>query len=125
MTQRAIRMSGFDIYLEGNGTVISEFTLNKNITLTIKGRTTPNDTILVTALNPYTNFTFLIDVNFNRDKDDDDDKPRELLWIGIIVIAVFMICGIIIAYCRQVKDEPRHLLSPELKETLITIDERN
>lgn len=55
-----------------SGTDIKELTLNKNVTLTIKGRTTPNDTILVTAYNPYTNFTFAIDVNFQKDKNDDD-----------------------------------------------------
>jgi hypothetical protein len=60
------------LWSDMSGTDIKELTLNKNVTLTIKGRTTPNDTILVTAYNPYTNFTFTIDVNFQKDKDDDD-----------------------------------------------------
>ena len=65
--------TAFDFHTFGNdkllwsdmsGTNINQITLNKNVTLTIKGRITPNDTIMVTALNPYTNFTFAIDVNF-------------------------------------------------------------
>lgn len=110
------------LWSDMSGTDISEFTLNKNITLTIKGRTTPNDTILVTAYNPYTNFTFSIDINFNKDKDDDDEA-REILWIGIVVIGVFMIIGILIAFFRQSKHQPHHHLPADLKETLLTQEE--
>lgn len=101
------------LWSDMSGTDISELQLNKNVTLTIKGRTTPNDTILVTALNPYTNYTFMIDVNFEKDKDDEE--AREILWIGIIVIGVFMIIGILIAFCRQERGKGHHHLLPDLK----------
>ena len=53
------------------GINITELALNENVTLNIKGRTTPNDTILVTALNPFSNYSFIIDVDFTKEDDKE------------------------------------------------------
>ncbi len=84
-----------------DGSDISELTLFKNITLSIQGMTTPNDTITISAVNPYSNYSFMVDIDFWKDKDDDDKGGKNYLWVVIIGIAVFMIVGIVIAYVRQ------------------------
>ena len=82
------------------GINITELALNENVTLSIKGRTTPNDTILVTALNPFSNYSFIIDVDFTKEEDKEEEE-REILGIVIIGIGVIMILGVLIAFCRQ------------------------
>ena len=108
------------LWSDQSGTNISELTLNENVTLTIKDRKTAKDTIYVTALNPYTNYTFMIDIDFTK---DIDEKKEEILWIAIIVIGFVMIIGILIAYCRQRRDHHHHHQQEELRETLVTQEE--
>lgn len=81
----------------------------------------PNDTITVTALNPYSNYSFTIDVSFT--KEPDDDSKKNYLWIGIVAVGVVMVIGLIIAYCRQRQSAKTLQLHHrhELAETLITI----
>ena len=56
-----------------SGRDIAELTLNENVTLTIKNRTTPKDIILVSAENPFMNFTFYIDVDFHKEHDNEEE----------------------------------------------------
>lgn len=57
------------LWTDMDGQDISEITLYKNITLTISGSPLMNDTAFISALNPYSNFTFAIDINFDKEKD--------------------------------------------------------
>lgn len=87
----------------------------------------PNDTILVSALNPYSNYSFFIDVSFTKEPDDDGDKSKNYLWIGIVAIGVLMIIGLVIVFCRQraAHDKMHHHHRVDLAESLITVEERN
>ena len=102
------------LWSDMSGTNISEISLNPNVTLTIKDRKTPTDTISVTALNPYTNFTFTIDVDFTKDNIEEE---KEILGIVIIGIGVIMLLGLLIVFCRQSNEKAPE---KELKDTLIT-----
>jgi hypothetical protein len=106
------------LWTDMDGQDIEELTLNENVTLVIKNRTNPKDTIKITASNPYTNYSFVIDIDFHKDRNDDNDP--EYLWIGIICIAGVMIIGIIIVFCRQSSEKHHHHQPDDLKETLIT-----
>jgi hypothetical protein len=112
------------LWTDMDGYDISEITLYKNVTLSIQGMPVPNDTITVTAVNPYSNYSFTIDVNFT--KEPDDDSKKNYLWIGIVAVGVVMIIGLIVAYCRQSKTRKEQQLHHrhELAETLITIEDR-
>lgn len=89
-----------------DGQDISEITLFKNISVLIQGTPLLNDTVYISAINPYSNYTFAIDLTFEKDKDDD--KEKDYLWLGIIGIGVVMIIGLLIAYCKQRRSHDKH-----------------
>lgn len=112
------------LWSDMDGQDISEITLFKNISILIQGTPLLNDTVYISAVNPYSNYTFAIDLTFEKDKDDD--KEKDYLWLGIIGIGVVMIIGLLIAYCKQRRshDKHHHHHRHDLAETLITTNER-
>ena len=60
---------------------------------------------MVNALNPFSNYSFTIDVNFTKEKDVE--KEEEILGFVIIGIGVLMILGVLIAFCRQKGSQQR------------------
>jgi NAD/NADP transhydrogenase beta subunit len=80
--------------------------------------------VRVTAQNPYTNYTFSVNLDFYKDKNDDEDekKKEEILWILIVAIGGIMIIGLIIAFARQQRRLKEEALQ-ENKQTLLTVDD--
>jgi hypothetical protein len=91
------------LFTDIDGYNITELTLFKNITLQIRDLSKNQEEVQVTAQNPYTNFTFPVNLDFYKDKNDDEDekKKEEILWIVIVAIGGIMIIGLIIAFARQ------------------------
>jgi hypothetical protein len=65
------------LFTDIDGYNITELTLNKNITLTVRDLARSNETINITAQNPYTSYSFQIDLDFYQDKNDDDDEETK------------------------------------------------
>lgn len=74
----------------------------------------------ITALNVYSNYTFDIELNF--EKDQDDGEKKSFLWIIIIVVASTMILGLLIAWVKQRKTHVEQV-SEENKQTLLTVED--
>lgn len=62
------------LFTDIDGYNITELTLNKNVTLHIRDLNKANETVNITAQNPFTTYSFQIDLNFYVDKNDDDDE---------------------------------------------------
>jgi heme/copper-type cytochrome/quinol oxidase subunit 2 len=59
---------------------------------------TEQDTVNITAHNPYGNYSFTIELKYI---DIDEEKREEIMWIVIVVLAVIIIIGIIVVYFKQ------------------------
>jgi hypothetical protein len=62
------------LFTDVDGYNITELTLYKNISIAVRGLTKPQEEVKITALNPYTNFTFSLDLDFHKDKDEEDKE---------------------------------------------------
>jgi hypothetical protein len=112
------------LFTDVDGYNITELTLFKNITLQIRGLSKSQEEVQVTAQNPYTNFTFAINLDFYKDKNDDEEekKKEEILWLIIVGVGGIMIIGLIIAFARQQRRLKEEALQ-ENKQTLLTVDD--
>ena len=114
------------LFTDVDGYNITELTLFKNLTLNVRELDIAQEEVQIVAMNPYTNFTFQVNLDFHKDKDDDEDdeqkKREEILWIAIIAIAAIMIVGLIIAWAKQSKTLREQALRQN-KETLLTVDD--
>jgi len=61
------------LFTDVDGYNITELTLNKNITLTVRDLKKSNETVNITAQNPFTSYSFQIDIDFYVEKDDDEE----------------------------------------------------
>lgn len=115
------------LFTDVDGYNITELTLFKNLTLNVQELSVAKEEVQIVALNPYTNFTFNVNLDFHKDKDDDDEeekekKKEEILWIAIVAIGAIMVIGLIIAFAKQSKTL-REQAERESKETLLTVDD--
>jgi hypothetical protein len=114
------------LFTDVDGYNITEFTLNKNISISVRGLTKPQEEVTITALNPYTNFTFTVDLDFHKDKDEDEEEKEkereEILWIIIVAVGGFMIVGLVIAFAKQSRKLRQEKLQ-ENKQTILTVED--
>lgn len=61
------------LFTDVDGYNITELTLNKNITLTIRNLKKSNETVNITAQNPFTSYSFQVDIDFYVEKDEDEE----------------------------------------------------
>lgn len=90
--------------------------------MTVNHITEP-DTVNITAHNPYSNFSFVIELNYI---DEDEEKRESIIWIVIIVIAVVMIISLLVVYCKQRHTAKgfKSALRDQNQESLITVEDR-
>jgi hypothetical protein len=79
------------------------------------------ENVTILALNPYTNFTFFIELDFT--KSDDEALKEEILWILIVIIGAAMILGLIIVFARQSREQKTKVEQNKIEEVLIVHDE--
>lgn len=82
-----------------DGYNITELSINENLTLKVVDLAKPEN-ITIIAHNPYTNFSFTIEVNI---VDETIEGRKETIWIVILVIGVIMIITLITVYAKQSK----------------------
>ena len=77
------------------------------------------EVITLTAGNPYTNYTFDIEILFTKTHDDVEER---VLWIVIVAVGGFMLLGLVVAYARQNKRLARMKQEEEdeKRQTLLT-----
>ena len=61
------------LFTDIDGYNITELTLYKNLTLHIRGLSKAQENVQLIAQNPYTNFTFNVNLDFYKDKDEEDE----------------------------------------------------
>jgi len=61
------------LFTDVDGYNITELTLFKNLTLNVRELDIAQEEVQIVAMNPYTNFTFQVNLDFHKDKDDDED----------------------------------------------------
>ena len=88
------------LFSDSDGTNITELTLNKDLVLEVRGLDKEQELITLTANNPYTNYTFDIEVSFTKTHDSTEER---VLWIVIVVVGAVMILGLLMACARQKK----------------------
>ncbi len=108
------------LWTDMDGADIKEISLYKNISIIVNEFTKPNETLHITALNVYSNYTF--DINLNFWKENDDNEKKSFLWIIIIVVASIMILGLITAWVKQRRSRVEQV-SEENKHSLLTVDD--
>jgi predicted histidine transporter YuiF (NhaC family) len=79
------------------------------------------ENVTILALNPYTNFTFFIELDFT--KSDDEALKEEILWILIVIIGAAMILGLIIVFAKQSREHRTEVEQNKIEEVLIVHDE--
>lgn len=108
------------LFTDVDGFNITELTLFKNVSLHIRGLPKTQEEVQITAQNPFTNYTFSINLDFY--KDPEEEKKEEILWLIIVGVGAIMIIGLIVAFAKQQRRLKEETLQ-ENKQTLLTVDD--
>ena len=69
----------------------------------------------MTAFNPYTKFSFDVELSF---EDSKEAERMKIVWIIILIVGFAMIAGLVIVWVKQVKSDRKE--PEEGRESLLT-----